>query len=147
MRKPTRREVFLGLGALAVSSLAIPYDTSSRLRRWALRELHAEFGEAIAAHPDTAKFLDDFIKRFAARPGPEFRRARLYFALRPGSFVYAETLEQNVRRNLVRNFCTSTTAVMTKEAGVPFAYTGLFDPYLNPCANHLAAPFAQSTNT
>ena len=145
MRKLNRRELIAGASVVAILGFAAPpYISSSHLRIWAHDELRTQFGEEIANHPDTASFLTDYLAHFKSQSGPDYRRTRLYFALKPRFLSYAKSLEQNLRRNLVRSFCTSTTAVTSTETDAPFAYVALYDPYKSPCSNQLTAAFART---
>lgn len=131
------RRAFIALGLAGMAALGWPlfrkgFDSFGRA------VLQRNFGDEIAARPDTAAFINDFRDRFMDRKLLPFVH-EIYFDygiyVLDGDGARPAALE----RSIVTSFLQSTNFIDHIEGGADFSYDGLFDPYGQPCQNFLSA--------
>lgn len=124
-----RQLLFLGtavaLGAAAAGLLIPP------LRRRAHDAIAKAFGAEIAAHGETAAFLDAYVQRANQGAGRVelLRRAML-------TLVNDSAADQEDEA-VVSSFAISTNVVRASELGEDLVFVALYDPYDSLCSNQL----------
>ena len=134
--KPSRR-AFVALGLAGMAALALPLFRRG-FESFGRAVLQRNFGDEIAARPDTAAFINDFRDRYLDRKLLPFVHQAYFdygFYVLDGDGGRSAALE----RSIVTSFLQSTNFIDHIERGADFGYDGLFDPYGHPCQNFLSA--------
>jgi len=100
----------------------------------------AQFGAAIAEHPETEKFLDAFDASWRAGAARWSRYAEdAYFNYEIDRLELRGDSDEALERQAIFAFLTSTNVIRALAGKETFAFAGdLFDPYGTPCTNRLA---------
>jgi hypothetical protein len=137
MNKLTRRSL---LGAAAVIVLTGGFLSGRRFPPGLVEsELNRVFGWDIATHPESKRFMQDFLAVVDAQLSQANARESLLTQLRLAVTGPTKVTQQRLLNTLSTRYVLSTNVVRHVEQGEPLQYYGLFDPYQTPCMNPLAA--------
>ena len=125
--------LFLAAGGVAIGAKFVTSGPEQVIRR----ALARSFGKSVADHPESTRFVDDFLVGYHHLANKETARSRLKnWAL---TFGLPLNSADELRAQIVPLFLTSTNVVRASETGEDLSYVGLFDPYTSPCTNQLGA--------
>jgi hypothetical protein len=136
MIRLTRRH-YIGL-CLAAGGAAFSYKlVTSGPEQVIRRALVRSFGNQIANHSESTRFIEDFLVGYHHRANQESPVSRMKnWAV---TFGLPLNSPRELRDQIVPLFLTSTNVVRAVETGEDLNYVVLFDPYTSPCTNQLGA--------
>jgi hypothetical protein len=98
--------------------------------------LRRSFGDAVADHPEAARFARDLEARLSrGRPAHVTLRQSIGLIGEVPDPAFADTLEEIV----VVLFVEGSNVVLASEQGLELEYLGMRDPYGAPCTNPVGA--------
>ncbi len=135
MRFNRRQLVVAGLSAAVLSAGGFGLYTAPA--RAARKALAASFGDDVANHPETTRFLDSYLIRYRAAARTTSRLTRLGNQARTWGLPLYDAAQFG--GDVVQTYLTSTNVVLVAENGEDLAFVALRDPYASPCTNQLSA--------
>ncbi len=137
--KITRR-MLLGTSGVAILA-AVAWPMRLGVADMIANLMEKNFGSAITQSVDGQEFQRDFMALLDRHPPGVQNNARDAFRWRSMGIPVDDTVLARIENLMISEFLRSTNvAQIYPEAGA-LVYTGLFDPYENPCANQLSANF------
>jgi hypothetical protein len=134
----SRRGLFQA-GAITVAGLGGYFILNGNTRTAIQAHLEEVFGADIAAHPDTAAFVNDFMAGTQNRLGDRFWQLSAYYRAKPQFLPPLTEDEQRIMDEVVQKFLQSTNVVKSFEENVEFKYIAMFDPHHRPCSNQMSS--------
>jgi len=135
MRFSRRQLIVAGLSTAILSAGGFGLYTAPA--RAARNTLAAAFGDDVANHAETTRFLDSYLTRYRAIARTTSRMTRLGNQARTWGLPLYD--EAQFGGDVVQTFLTSTNVVLAAEKGDDLSFVALRDPYVSPCTNQLSA--------
>jgi hypothetical protein len=126
------------LGALGCAAVA----ALPPLRRGAFEHgmglLGRHFGPAVAADPQTARFMEDYLRLKLWEEGPVALGVETYLDYGLERVLPLSGQMETLDTDIVQRFVLSTNVLDVVRSGARLGYDGFYDPYERPCANPLS---------
>lgn len=140
MRLTRRRTLLLGAaaGAAALGGAAIRGVGRGGITAHALAIIDRVYGPDVAARDAAREFAQTY-EDFVLDKGLSGLVLNAWYRLGLDHVPIMSNRIAAIEASVIDKFATSTNVVLAYETGVPLVFVGLFQPYLSPCTNQLAA--------